>query len=96
MDFSIVYNKSEHFVEKKIGEEKVLVPLSNNVADMNHVFTLNSVATFIYNQIDGVKSVMDIYELMINEYDVSMDVAKNDIEHFIRDSVSRGVLFTKQ
>ena len=95
MDFSVVYHKSEHFVEKNIGEENVLVPLSNNVADMNHVFTLNDVGTFIFDQVDGKKSVADIYQLMMDEYEVSTEVVKRDITQFITDSVNRGVLFAK-
>ncbi|TLX75182.1 PqqD family protein [Labilibacter sediminis] len=96
MDFSVVYHKSKSFVEKSIGDEKVLVPLSDNVADMNHVFTLNDVAAFIFEQVDGVRSVTDIFNLLLEEYNVSAEIVKKDIELFITDSVNRGVLFTKQ
>ena len=60
MDFALIYTKDKQFVEKSIGEEKVLVPLSDNVADMNHVFTLNEVGTFVYDEIDGKKSIGEI------------------------------------
>ncbi len=96
MDFSKVYCKSERFVEKSIGSEKVLVPLSDNVADMNHVLTLNEVGTFLYNQIDGKKSINDILSLLLKEYDVASDVAKFDIEQFINNTVNNGILFEKQ
>jgi hypothetical protein len=92
MDLSEVYIKNKHFVEKNIGDEKVLVPLSDNVADMNHVITLNEVGAFLYEQIDGEKTIGDIYQTLLNEYDVLPEMAKHDIEHFIKDSVNTGVL----
>ncbi len=92
MDFSLVYSKSKRFVEKSIGEEKVLVPLFDNVADMNHVFTLNEVGTFIYDQLDGKKSLQQIHHALLDEYEVDVDNAKTDIELFISDAVERGVI----
>jgi len=96
MDLSLVYQKNERFVEKAIGEEKVLVPLTDNVAHMNKVYNLNEVASFIYDAIDGTKSVADLKTVLLANYEVTEEVALNDIEHFITDMVNNGVLFTKQ
>ena len=96
MDLSSVYFKGDGFVEKAIGKEKVLVPLTNNVADMNKVFNLNEVGAFIYDTIDGQKSLAEILNQLLGEYDVSRDKAVRDIEHFITAMVNKGVLFTKQ
>ncbi|MCW3805981.1 PqqD family protein [Plebeiibacterium marinum] len=95
MDFSKVYYKSEGFVEKAIGSEKVLVPLSDNVADMNHVLTLNEVGTFLYDGIDGEKSLDEIFSLLLEEYDVTAEVAKRDIEQFIDETVNKGIIIEK-
>ncbi len=92
MDFSLVYLKNKRFVEKSIGEEKVLVPLTDNVADMNHVFTLNEVGTFIYDQLDGETSLQQIHHALLNEYEVDVDNAKTDIELFVLDAVEKGVI----
>lgn len=94
MDFFEVYHKSEGFVEKNIGDEKVLVPLTDNVADMNHVITLNEVGAFLYNLIDGEKSMEYIYQTLLKEYKVLPIEAKKDIEQFINTCVNKGVLFT--
>ncbi len=92
MDFSIVYYKNENFVEKDIGEEKVLVPLSDNVADMNHVFTMNSVGSFIYDQIDGENSLEVIFNKVLVEFDVEKEIANNDFEQFILSTVEKGII----
>ncbi len=96
MDFSKVYCKSERFVEKGIGNEKVLVPLTDNVADMNHVLTLNEVGAFLFDQIDGEKSVEEILILLLDEYEVTKEVAQKDIEQFISSTVDREILYEKQ
>ncbi len=96
MDFSKVYCKSDRFVEKSIGNEKVLVPLTDNVADMNHVLTLNEVGAFLFNQIDGEKSVEEILILLLIEYEVAREVAQKDIEQFIANTVSKGIIYEKQ
>ncbi len=96
MDFSKVYCKSERFVEKSIGNEKVLVPLTDNVVDMNHVLTLNELGTFLFDQIDGEKTINDILSLLLEEYDVASEIAKKDIEQFINNILNKGILFEKQ
>lgn len=96
MDVSWVYVKSEGFVEKAIGAEKVLVPLTDNVANMNQVYNLNEVASFIYDTIDGQKTISQVHEALMNNYEVNQDQALNDITFFINDMVNRGVLFAKQ
>ncbi len=96
MDVSRVYVKSEGFVEKAIGAEKVLVPLTDNVANMNQVYNLNEVASFIYDNIDGEKTIDEVQKALVSNYEVTQEEALNDITYFINDMVNRGVLFAKQ
>ncbi len=96
MDVSWVYVKSEGFVEKAIGTEKVLVPLTDNVANMNQVYNLNEVGSFIYDTIDGEKTIAQVHNALINKYEVNQNEALNDITIFINDMVNRGVLLVRQ
>ncbi len=96
MDLSLIFDKCNSFVEKSIGDEMVLVPLSNNVADMNKVYTLNEVGAFLYNNIDGHKNIKELTSELIEKYDVTDEVALKDINSFINDMVNKGVLFEKQ
>ena len=96
MEVSCVYVKSEGFVEKAIGAEKVLVPLTDNVANMNQVYNLNEVASFIYDKIDGEKTIDEVHKALMSNYEVAQEEALNDITYFINDMVNRGVIFAKQ
>ena len=79
---SKVYLKSDSFVFRKIGEECILVPIRHNVADLDSIYALNETAGRIWELIDGKRSLHEIKDMMIEEFDVTPAVAENDlIEH---------------
>lgn len=91
-----VYIKVEGVVEKKLNDELILVPLSHNIANMNEVFTLNEVGSFIYNCFDGVTNVEVILEKMLLEFDVEKERAVNDINDFIHVALKKNVITVKK
>ncbi|HLP72045.1 MAG TPA: PqqD family protein [Bacteroidales bacterium] len=70
-------------VTKRTGNEYVLVPVTNNIADMDSVYTLNETGAFIWEQIDGKKNLKEIIEALISEYDISGEEAKSDVLEFM-------------
>ena len=66
-----------------MGNEYVLVPIANNIADMNSVFTLNETGVFIWEQIDGKRTVDEIISAVVEKYSVDQPAAKNDVIAFI-------------
>ena len=65
-----VLSHSPTIVTRKTGSEYVLVPVSNNIAEMDSVYTLNETGAFIWEQIDGKRTIKELIEAMINEYDI--------------------------
>ena len=88
MNLKLVPSHSRSIVTRKTGNEYVLVPVTNNIADMNSVYTLNDTGAFIWDLIDGVKSVEDLIEAVINEYDIDRETATSDVFSFI-DNMSK-------
>ncbi len=78
-----ILSHSPSIVTRKTGDEYVLVPISNNIADMNSVYTLNETGAFIWEQIDGVRKVEDIIEALILEYEIDRPSATEDVFSFI-------------
>lgn len=77
-----VYFKSDSIVFRKIGDEFILVPIRHNVGDLDSIYTLNETAARIWELIDGKKSLHEIKNMMIEEFDVTPAEAENDlIEH---------------
>ena len=80
-----VYNHSPNIVTRKTGSEYVLVPVANNIADMNSVYTLNESGAFIWELIDGKRNVEEIINTLTEEYDIDRDSAEKDVFSFIND-----------
>ncbi len=82
-DLNSVLAHSPSVVTRKTGNEYVLVPVTNNIADMDSVFTLNETGAFIWDQIDGKRKVADIVELLVEEFDIDKETARKDVLEFI-------------
>ena len=81
-DLARVYRKSDSVVFRKIGDEFILVPIRQNVGDLDSIYTLNETAARIWELIDGERSLHEIKSMMIEEFDVSGAEAEKDlIEH---------------
>jgi methyltransferase-like protein len=70
-------------VTRKTGNEYVLVPVTNNIADMDSVYTLNETGAFIWELIDGKRSIEEIIRMLTNEYNIDETTASQDILLFI-------------
>jgi hypothetical protein len=78
-----ILSQSTSVVTRKTGNEYVLVPITNNIADMNSVYTLNETGAFIWEHIDGEKSIEDIIYALTAEYDIDFANAENDVLSFV-------------
>lgn len=78
-----VLSHSPSVVTRKTGNEYVLVPVANNIADMNSVYTLNETGAFIWEQIDGKKTTGEIIAAVVAEYNIDNETAAKDVDDFI-------------
>jgi len=76
---------SSSVVTRKTGNEYVLVTVTNNIADMDSVYTLNETGAFIWEQIDGKRSVHEIINELTNEFEIDDDTATEDVLLFLED-----------
>ena len=78
-----ILSHSPSVVTRKTGNEYVLVPVANNIADMNSVYTLNETGAFIWEQINGKRTLGEIIIKVTSEYDIDKDSASKDVFDFI-------------
>jgi len=78
-----ILSHSPSVVTRKTGNEYVLVPVTNNIADMNSVYTLNETGAFIWEQINGKRNIEEIISLLTDEYDIDNKKAEEDVFSFI-------------
>ncbi|TRX63005.1 PqqD family protein [Carboxylicivirga sp. M1479] len=87
-----LYKKQIGFVEKNIGEEMVIVPLVGSVAQMEKVFSLNELGSFIYKNLSNEQSAEALVSLIINEFDIDDKTAMMDLEQFLEKAVNSGII----
>ncbi len=92
MNVSAVYERVSGFVEKKVGDEMILVPISNQVAQMSEVFTLNELGAFIWQHIDGVKSMQDIVNEVLKLYESTEQIVISDVSDFVKGALNKGLI----
>ena len=77
------YKRDENFVFRQIESETILVPIKDNVGDMGSIYNLNPVGAFIWQQLDGEKSLPEIAAMITEEFDVSGKQAESDLNYFV-------------
>lgn len=78
-----VYQKNQNFVFRQIDDETLLVPIKDNVGDLGSIYNLNPVAAFVWQNLDGEKTLNDIKELMTGKFEVSEPDAEKDLAEFL-------------
>ena len=76
------YVKDPSIVYREIAGEAILVPIRRNVADMESVYTLDSVGADIWELIDGDRTLSEILDLLLGAYDVDVAVLSKDLDEF--------------
>jgi hypothetical protein len=72
---------------RRVGDETVFL-----AADGRSVHTLNTVATFIWERMDGRASLREIHAAVIAGYDVEADRAAADLRELVDRLVAAGLV----
>ena len=78
-------------VTRRIANETVIVPMTANVADLDSVYTLNEVGSFIWELLDGTRTAQSIAEAVAAEFDVALDQAVRDVDELLTALEDKGL-----
>jgi CTP synthase (UTP-ammonia lyase) len=90
--FEKVYKKSDSIVSRKIADEFLLVPIKQNVGDLESIYTLNEVATRVWELIDGKKKVKEIQDKIVEEFEVTPQEAEKDLANLVKQLLAVGAI----
>jgi hypothetical protein len=71
------------FIFRRIADELILVPIRQQVGDLQSIYTLTPVAAQIWEWLDGTHSVGQIIRRLTDEYDVTEHSAESDVLAFV-------------
>ncbi len=88
MDFKDIslnarYVKDDSLVFRKIAGEFILVPIKKKADEVDSIYTMNEIGSRIWELIDGEKSLSEIKNVIIDEFEVSPEIAEKDLKDFI-------------
>lgn len=76
---SAVLQKNPSFVSRKIADEVILVPISRTVGEIDCLYALNEVGARIWDLIDGDRSLKEMRDAIVEEFEVSEMEAQEDL-----------------
>ena len=87
-----VFSKCSNIISRKVAGELFLVPVRGKLADMQKIFTLNPVGEHIWQELGSGKSLIDIRNSIIEEFNVTEEEADADLQDFIKELLSAGLI----
>jgi len=86
------YERNKDFIYRSIVNEAVLVPIHQDVADMECIYTLNDLGAFIWEQMDQPLTQDELLANIEDQYDVDPAVLAVDLENFIQEMTVIGAI----
>jgi hypothetical protein len=86
------YRQDPSIVSREIAGEVILVPIRNNVGDLESIYTLNETAATVWAHLDGQTTLAEILDLMVAEYEVEAQEAKADLLELIEQLTAIGAV----
>lgn len=81
MNLDVTLARDAGVIARNIGGETILVPVTRRAQDMG-LFTLNEVGTFIWERLDGNRSLRQIANEMTGSFEVEPVQAEEDLLGF--------------
>jgi hypothetical protein len=87
-----VFKKKDGIVTRTVAGETILVPVYGDLADIQKIFSVDPVAKFIWDLIDGNRSFTEILDCVTAEFDVQPETASKDLSEFLNTLLSTGLI----
>jgi hypothetical protein len=87
-----LYVRSETVVCRMIAGETLIVPISKGVGDLASIYSLNPVATTIWDAISNPRSKREIVQVIAREFEGESAEIERDLEIFLGEMESVGLV----
>lgn len=85
MQKRVVLRKNSDMVTRVIGGETILLPIYKTSDEINCIYTLNKVASQIWELIDGKRTLPEIKNEVLKKFDTTPEEADKEIQKFLKD-----------
>jgi hypothetical protein len=87
-----VPRKRDDLLTRQIAGETIIVPIRGKLADMQNIFAINVVAEFIWERMDGRKTMDQIVGDVSAQFEVDEKQARSDVMEFLAELDKAGLI----
>jgi hypothetical protein len=91
-DWSAVFRKKDELVTRTIAGETLVVPVSGRLADLQRIFALEGTAGFIWERLDGRRSLGQIRDELQAGFAVAPGDVERDLLEFVGELAAAGLV----
>lgn len=91
-----VFRHADNIVTRKVIDETLLVPISGELASMDNLYTLNETGAFIWQSLDGTRSLAQIRGMLEQQYDAPAEVIEADVLEIVSGLAKAGLIVEQQ
>jgi hypothetical protein len=93
---SALYERSKAVVAREVAGQTILVPVRGKVGDLDCIFTLNGVASQVWNLLDRPKNASEISHIIEEQFQVDSSAALSDVLNFLNEMNEQGLVHEVQ
>lgn len=90
------YVRSSSVVSRVIAEETLIVPVRRGVGDLASIYSLNAVASAIWNSLSEPRSQDEIVHALMREFDAAAETVSPDVKAFLLEMSAAGLVDTAE
>jgi len=85
MEETKVLRKNKDMVTRVIDDETILLPIYKTSEEINCIYTLNKVASRIWELINGKRRLGEIKNKVLKEFDTNSQEVDKEMQKFLKD-----------
>lgn len=86
------YKVKDEYLLKEDAGEYIVVPVGKEAISFQGVINLNETSKLLFENLQKPKSIKDLALILTDNYEVSFDVAKEDVIDFIKTLKENNIL----
>jgi hypothetical protein len=91
MNMASRFRKKDRIAGRRIAGESFLIPVCGRPVDMENIFVLNPLADFIWQRLDGERTLEAIVAEIVAVFDVAAGQAGADARKFVGELLRHGL-----
>jgi hypothetical protein len=91
-DIPVPLVRTSSCVTREIASETLIIPIARATADLESIFTLNAVASRIWELLERPTAASQLVTTIVQEFDVARADAARDVDEFLESLRTAGLI----